>query len=382
MTKNYKGTIERLIERDGAKCAYCGDDSNQLTIDHILPKSIVGDDNLENLQLLCAKCNSLKSNKIVTESQFLEFLSELIQNNEKFKNTKIQPVINDISTQFDITTEMINEEMWRKKIIEVKALTSYTKNNIERFSKELRSIKDKFKDVDIIFAFPGLLTSESNKVLQDNGIEVWDQNIIKLIFKDTIEKRKISFLNLFNNKLSEKTTIAKSYIIELEKINSGKANNAWVQYQTHIGKILDYLFGDSLSSPITEHSDHWKVNRRDFILRNYAEDGFWAQIRTRYYADFIVLDAKNYTGKIKKQAILQISNYLKLHGTGLFGIIISRNGGDQGSYITARECWAMDNKLVIVLNDDDIKNMLIAKESGNFPEEILRQKIEEFRLSM
>jgi hypothetical protein len=42
----------------------------------------------------------------------------------------------------------------------------------------------------------------------------------------------------------------------------------------------------------------------------------------------------------------------------------------------------MDKKMVIVLDDNDVIKMIMAMASGNNPEEIIRQKIEQFRLSM
>jgi hypothetical protein len=162
----------------------------------------------------------------------------------------------------------------------------------------------------------------------------------------------------------------------------GKKENEWSRYQKFVRRILEYLFGSQLSSPITEHSDHFGINRRDFILRNYAEIGFWAHLRTRYFADYIVIDAKNYSKKVTKKEVLQIANYLKEHGAGLFGLILSRNGGDNSCYYTCREIWAMEKKLIIVLDDDDLEKMILSKEATGSPEEIIRQKIEQFRLSM
>jgi hypothetical protein len=124
-----------------------------------------------------------------------------------------------------------------------------------------------------------------------------------------------------------------------------------------------------------------KINRRDFILPNYSEDDFWAFIRYQYSGDYVV-DAKIYSGKIKKRNVLQISNYLKKHGAGLFGLIICRRGGDNSCVQTLREIWAIDRKLIIVLTDDDIEKVLIEKSSGRNPEIIIRQKIEDFRLAL
>lgn len=55
--------VDAVFTRDGGKCVYCGSTKN-LQIDHIIPFSKGGSDALENLQILCQKCNIEKSNKI------------------------------------------------------------------------------------------------------------------------------------------------------------------------------------------------------------------------------------------------------------------------------------------------------------------------------
>lgn len=51
-----------LIERDGHECKICKAQMH-LTVDHVMPLSRGGSDDLKNLQLLCKSCNSQKSNK-------------------------------------------------------------------------------------------------------------------------------------------------------------------------------------------------------------------------------------------------------------------------------------------------------------------------------
>lgn len=51
-----------LIERDGYECACCGS-TEDITIDHIIPLSKGGDDELNNLRLLCRSCNSRKGDR-------------------------------------------------------------------------------------------------------------------------------------------------------------------------------------------------------------------------------------------------------------------------------------------------------------------------------
>lgn len=55
--------VDAVYRRDQGRCVYCGSTEN-LQLDHIIPFSKGGATTLENLQLLCQKCNLEKSNKI------------------------------------------------------------------------------------------------------------------------------------------------------------------------------------------------------------------------------------------------------------------------------------------------------------------------------
>ena len=53
----------KLVERDGYFCQNCFSIHN-LTIDHITPRTLLGAHTLDNMQLLCRRCNSSKGNKL------------------------------------------------------------------------------------------------------------------------------------------------------------------------------------------------------------------------------------------------------------------------------------------------------------------------------
>jgi len=58
-----KATREAIFKRDNFKCLNCGS-SEELTIDHIVPKSQGGGNNYGNLQTLCQMCNKYKGCKV------------------------------------------------------------------------------------------------------------------------------------------------------------------------------------------------------------------------------------------------------------------------------------------------------------------------------
>lgn len=53
---------KKVIERDNNQCTNCKS-REQLTVDHIIPKSLGGTNSISNLKTLCRGCNIMKSNK-------------------------------------------------------------------------------------------------------------------------------------------------------------------------------------------------------------------------------------------------------------------------------------------------------------------------------
>lgn len=59
VAKNRSAIFAALVERDGCHCQRCGAE-DRLQIDHVTPLAKGGNNDLDNLQLLCATCNARK----------------------------------------------------------------------------------------------------------------------------------------------------------------------------------------------------------------------------------------------------------------------------------------------------------------------------------
>lgn len=57
-----------IFARDNYTCQYCGHQSKELTIDHVIPRRLGGKSTWDNLVCCCRKCNSKKSDKVLEKS--------------------------------------------------------------------------------------------------------------------------------------------------------------------------------------------------------------------------------------------------------------------------------------------------------------------------
>ncbi|GBF86249.1 HNH endonuclease [Aphanothece sacrum] len=64
-------TRRNILERDRHACQYCHYKGEQLTLDHVFPRSRGGGDTWENLVAACVRCNVKKGNRTPKEANMI-----------------------------------------------------------------------------------------------------------------------------------------------------------------------------------------------------------------------------------------------------------------------------------------------------------------------
>ncbi len=54
---------KNILTRDGNRCQYCGTRKGPMTLDHVIPSSLKGNDSWENLVTACVPCNNRKGDR-------------------------------------------------------------------------------------------------------------------------------------------------------------------------------------------------------------------------------------------------------------------------------------------------------------------------------
>ncbi|HWR83294.1 MAG TPA: HNH endonuclease [Candidatus Deferrimicrobium sp.] len=61
-------TRKNILTRDGHHCQYCGGSKGSMTVDHLIPKRLGGQDAWENLVCACSRCNNKKGDRTPDEA--------------------------------------------------------------------------------------------------------------------------------------------------------------------------------------------------------------------------------------------------------------------------------------------------------------------------
>jgi len=284
----------------------------------------------------------------------------------------------------DIGIDYIVETQEGEILVDVRGVMPMTFDRIQEIVMNLEYVRKIWisktgNSVRTAIVLPGVLAADRRQQFDRLGIFVWDSAWIMLMASRIGIAEEAQSLLQDPYAPAESSSPGAELVEKLESIPAGKVG--WSAYQSLCGNILEFLFCPPLNRPILERSNMPGTNRRDFILPNYCTDGVWKFLGERYQAEYIVADAKNYTGEVEKSEILQLANYLSEHGAGLFGLIITRNQAGFSAEQTVREQWIMHRKMICIISDGDIKQMIVSKEHGQDPAILIRQKIEDFRLA-
>lgn len=374
---------QKLLERLGARCAFCGSTGVPLTVEYILPISSGGTNEEANLLLLCPNCAAWSDVARPHEIEFTHYLARLLESTPGYSSVRMEvPLIaGGQRLRADLTAMREDGDRHTMVLVECKS-AAFSFSDLEMTLQQLRRYREVAKPDELVLAFPGRLPPGDVERLKEASVIIWDLDFIGTTFQKAIANNSHPYFQMLFQAIAGKRaqTEEARFIEKLKQCLPGLPD--WQVYERLIGQILEHLFCPPLMAPIAQSSDEPKVNRRDYILANYADSGFWHFMRERYSADYVVVDAKNSAHEVSKSDALQVANYLKEYGAGLFGMVICRKGSDSAFDHTVREQWAHSRKMILAINDSDVENMLLVRSSGGRAEDLISSKLQELRLSM
>lgn len=345
----------------------------------------------EALEVL--KSSLLKPNKVDYEFSdwsnlsvrtFEDLIFELLVN-EGFSVIRTPPT-RDGGYDFVATTEnalgskekiIIESKFYKNQKISIDTLRKlYAVTTIENVNKLLLITNSELTNASREFL------SESN-----SNIVVWEgHEIIRRLFSypAIVEKYFPKKKNVKNYMPSELLDSELQKIQDLIKRldTCPEGQEGWKTYEDICLDILNYLFVPPLGEPKVQSRRESGIDIRDAIFPNRNNNENWKFIREDYDAKYIVFEFKNYSEKgseIDKQVLLQIDDYLK-RTIGRFGIICSKKRPNKSGLEKRKDVFIEKNKLILFLNNEDLKEMLLRKHKKMDPADVIIDLIDDFNL--
>lgn len=310
----------------------------------------------------------------MTPQQLEIFVADVLRaNSSRFANVSLDP--SRTRHLVDIYADDLKRQ--NRAYFEVKRQRVASASLVRSIASTASKVRSADPGAAVILVIPGLPTAEAIALAAEARVQIWG----RLSLSELTPPRLFHSLGSPMLSLPEQGAPRVSEVENRDKLASiPRGTVAALAFQREAIRIFESLFVPPLDPPLPEHSDRARRNRRDAIFGNSSAAGFWKETRRRYQADYIVVDAKNHAAGPRKREVNDVAAYLKPHGSGLFAIILCRTSPKESALHAAREHWIESRKMIVMLCDDDLIKMSRYAENGGSPEEIIRLRINEFRL--
>ncbi len=123
-------------------------------------------------------------------------------------------------------------------------------------------------------------------------------------------------------------------------------------------------------------------NQFDFICRIQAGNEFWDGVRNDFRTKAIIFECKNYSEKIGPDQIYSTERYLFAGALRTVCLLISRLGADEYAMRAAQGAMRESGKLIVLLSNSDLIEMLKLKPQDGAVENFLDKRIWDFIVSL
>ena len=173
-----------------------------------------------------------------------------------------------------------------------------------------------------------------------------------------------------------------SLIKELNSCQSGK--KSFSVYENVCFNILESLFSEDLALWKEQKKSNNNLYRFDLLCRikDNNKKTFWSIVENYFKSKYVIFEFKNYSEKVTKKEIYTTERYLYSKALRSVGIIVTTEGYDKNAFGAAKGCLRENGKLILLLTNKDLLEMIKIKNDEEDPSEYLLNKLDEVLLEL
>lgn len=153
-------------------------------------------------------------------------------------------------------------------------------------------------------------------------------------------------------------------------------------YEDVMSEILQYLFDGDLKGWHQQERTTDDLHRYDLICRVVDKSTVWSFISSNLDSRYVLFEFKNYQDKIGQSQVYSTEKYLFEKAKRKVCFLISRKGPSDNGLVACQGAMREHGKLIINLDDDTVVALIDSKISGDDPNEILFEKVDDFLMKL
>jgi hypothetical protein len=147
--------------------------------------------------------------------------------------------------------------------------------------------------------------------------------------------------------------------------------DAAADFESAVGRVIELCFFRTLFNLEAQSKDSAGTIRRDWIVSNRGESGFWHMVRIKYGATQVIFECKNYED-LSADDFHQASYYMTPQAGKL--VIVVFRGEIRNHYYDHIRKVSADGGLVLPLNDRDLRVFVRQATNGRVKDSHLQDK--------
>lgn len=284
--------------------------------------------------------------------------------------------------------DLLIERDGRRSVVEVSAMSPGTSMaKIRADAERLRALQTIETEITnpIIVVASELTPKAKAWAEQQYGLEVWDSRTLSqaaMPFPEIAQR-----LELFGKapaasprKASEDETNVSLQKTLADHIRENTLSPS--EYETLCMSAFAHLFDPHLYGFKPQAKTTDGGNRYDFICRIQPGDPFWDSVRQDFRTKAILFECKNYNDQIGPDQIYSTERYLFSGALRTVCILTSRLGASDAAIRAAQGAMRETGKLIILLSNADLIEMLKLRPQERAAEDFLDKRIWDFIVSL
>ncbi len=161
-----------------------------------------------------------------------------------------------------------------------------------------------------------------------------------------------------------------------------KGHSGWHEWEQCCTDALRFLFVPPLEMPRIQPRTYSGTDRRDAVFpnRNMDINTNWGRLQKELNARMVLFEFKNYDGNpLGKDEVNQTRSYLTTT-IGRLAIIVASEEPDRSAHIKRNTVFSEEKKVILFLSKDQMIEMILMKERGEDPSNLIMDLVEEFYL--